>query len=84
MWSSFTQMRIFTLNTINTRSDAVDLSTIILRLQDMGAKVIGVDMLLDFKSAYGEDPTLADALADAGNILLVSQAQIEGDEYRGG
>lgn len=61
----------------------VDLSTIILRLEAMGAKVIGVDMLLDFKSAYGEDPTLEDALVEAGNVLLVSQAEIEGDEYVG-
>ncbi|HAK52138.1 MAG TPA: adenylate/guanylate cyclase domain-containing protein [Gammaproteobacteria bacterium] len=61
----------------------VDLSTIILHLKDMGAKVIGVDMLLDFKSAYGEDPTLADALEEAGNVLLVSQGQIEGDDYLG-
>jgi hypothetical protein len=27
----------------------------------MGASVIGVDMLLDFNSAYNEDPTLFDA-----------------------
>lgn len=61
----------------------VDLSTLILRLNEMGAKVIGVDMLLDFKSAYGEDPTLVDALATAGNFLMVSQADISGGEYLG-
>jgi len=61
----------------------VDLSTIVVRLAAMGASVVGVDMLLDYNSAYGEDPTLEDALIEAGNVLLVSQAQIEGEEYRG-
>ncbi len=60
-----------------------DLSTVIVRLKEMGAAVIGVDMLLDFNSAYGEDPTLAAALEEAGNVLLVSQARIEGDEFLG-
>ena len=60
-----------------------DLSTIILRLREMGASVVAVDMLLDFNSAYGEDPTLEDALSEAGNVLLVSQAEIEKGEYLG-
>ena len=60
-----------------------DLSTIILRLNDMGASVVAIDMLLDFNSAYGEDPTLEDALAETGNVLLVSQAEIEKGEYLG-
>jgi adenylate cyclase len=59
-----------------------DLSTIILSLKDMGASVIAVDMLLDFNSAYGEDPTLENALEEAGNVLMVSQAEIEEGEYR--
>jgi len=61
----------------------VDLSTLVVRLKAMGASVIGVDMLLDFNSAYGEDPTLEDAFLEAGNVLLVSQAKIEGDRYEG-
>lgn len=61
----------------------VDLSTIIVRLAEMGAAVIGVDMLLDFNSAYGEDPTLEDALKEAGNVVLVSQAQFEDDVFVG-
>ncbi|MDC0068183.1 adenylate/guanylate cyclase domain-containing protein [Gammaproteobacteria bacterium] len=60
-----------------------DLSTIILRLKDMGASVIAVDMLLDFNSAYGEDQTLEDALRKAGNVLMVSQAEIEEGQYLG-
>ncbi len=62
----------------------VDLSTIIVRLKEMGASVIGVDMLLDFNSAYGEDPTLQDALEEAGNVLLVSAAEIDDSgEFKG-
>lgn len=59
----------------------VDLATIIERLKYMGASVIAVDMLLDFNSAYGEDPTLELAFEEAGNVQLVSQAQIVGDEF---
>ncbi len=58
-----------------------DLSTLVLSLKEMGASVIAIDMLLDFNSAYGEDPTLADALEEAGNVLMVSQAEIEDGEY---
>ena len=60
-----------------------DLATIILRLKDLGASVVAIDMLLDFNSAYGEDQILEDALAEAGNVLLVSQAEIEGGQYLG-
>ena len=60
-----------------------DLSTIIDRLAQMGAAVIVVDMLLDFNSAYGEDLTLEIALQDAANVLMVSQAQLEGDDFIG-
>lgn len=59
----------------------VDLSTIVVDLKKMGAKVIAVDLLLDFKSAYGEDPSLEDAFKEAGNVLLVSQAVFEEEEY---
>ena len=61
----------------------VDLSTIIVRLAAMGASVIGVDMLLDFNSAYGEDPSLENALLEAGNVLLVSQGEIADEDYYG-
>ena len=60
-----------------------DLSTIILRLKNMGASVVAVDMLLDFNSAYGEDPTLEAALEEAGNVLMVSQAEITDGQYLG-
>ncbi|XOV89378.1 MAG: CHASE2 domain-containing protein [Pseudomonadota bacterium] len=61
----------------------VDLAEIIRRLSRMGAAVIGVDILLDFNSAYGEDPALAEALVEAGNVVLVSQAVIEDGRYQG-
>ncbi len=54
-----------------------DLSKLLDNLFRMGATVIGVDMLLDFKSAYGEDPPMELALKEAGNILLVSQAEFD-------
>ena len=59
----------------------VDLSTIVQRLGEMGAAVIAVDMLLDFNSSYGEDPTLELAFEGAGNVQMVSQAQFEGTEF---
>ena len=49
--------RSFIPNTICT-SRRTDLAKIIDRLKQMGSSVIGVDMLLDFRSAYGEDPVL--------------------------
>ena len=60
-----------------------DLGTLILRLKAMGAAVIGVDMLLDSPSAYGEDPALAGAMASAGNVLLVSQAEFKDAVFQG-
>ncbi|MBO7007808.1 MAG: CHASE2 domain-containing protein, partial [Pseudomonadales bacterium] len=61
-----------------------DLALLITRLSEMGAAVIGVDMLLDFNSAYGEDPELENALEEAGNVLMVSQAQISDEgEFQG-
>jgi adenylate cyclase len=61
----------------------VDLAKIVNRLAWMDAKVIGVDMLLDFNSAYDEDPSLEVAFEEAGNVLLVSQAEIGSDGYQG-
>ena len=60
-----------------------DLGKIIERLAAMGAKVIGVDILMDFNSAYGEDPALEKALQSAGNVVLVSQAQFDGSKFTG-
>lgn len=59
-----------------------DIGAIVTNLKDLGAKVIAIDMLMDFPSSYGEDPALAKALADAGNTLLVAQAQFEHGQFR--
>lgn len=58
-----------------------DIGAIVTNLKDLGAKVIAIDMLMDFPSSYGEDPVLARALTDAGNTLLVAQAQFDHDRF---
>jgi adenylate cyclase len=60
-----------------------DIGAIVSNLKELGAKVIAVDMLMDFPSSYGEDPALAKALSQAGNTLLVAQAQIRDGRYAG-
>ena len=52
-----------------------DIAALIRNLKDLGAKVVAVDLLMDFPSSYGEDPVLAEALRHAGNALLVAQAE---------
>ena len=49
----------------------MDLAAIVDRLATLGAKVIGVDMLLDFKSAYGEDESDAFAEQECAACLRV-------------
>ncbi|MEI7781884.1 MAG: adenylate/guanylate cyclase domain-containing protein, partial [Planctomycetota bacterium] len=58
-----------------------DIGAIVTNLKSLGARVIAVDMLMDFPSSYGEDPALARALGDAGNTLLASQAEFRGGEF---
>ncbi|MBF0187827.1 MAG: adenylate/guanylate cyclase domain-containing protein [Magnetococcales bacterium] len=53
-----------------------DLATLVDNLKLLGAKVIALDILMDFPSSYGEDPVLSTSLEKAGNTLLVSQAHI--------
>lgn len=59
-----------------------DIGKIVENLNALGAKVIGLDLLMDFPSSYGEDPTLAKNLRDAGNTLVVSQAVIKNGEFQ--
>ncbi len=56
----------------------VDYGKIIENLNFLGAKVIMVDFLFEFKSSYGEDPLLAKYLAEAGNTIFVKQIQQTG------
>jgi len=58
------------------RSDIAKLTTLIKKL---GAKVIALDMLMDFPNGYGEDPILAEALESAGNTIVVAQLEFDGD-----
>lgn len=58
-----------------------DLATIVQRLSDLGARVIGIDMLLDFNSAYGEDPILEQTFANSDNLVLVSQAVFRDGQF---
>lgn len=60
-----------------------DIARIATQLDGMGAKVIALDVLMDFPSSYGEDPETAEALATTGKSLLVSQAQIVDGEFKG-
>ncbi len=54
-----------------------DIGTIVRNVRALGARVAVVDMLMDFPSSYGEDPILAAALREAGNVLLVSQGEVK-------
>ncbi|MEO5365508.1 MAG: adenylate/guanylate cyclase domain-containing protein [Magnetococcus sp. WYHC-3] len=59
-----------------------DLGRIVTNLKTLGAKVIALDILMDFPNSYGDDPDLAAALKDAGNTLLVSQAEFKNGTYQ--
>lgn len=55
-----------------------DLAKIIQNLDDLGARVICVDLLMDLPDAYGEDYLLAKALGKS-NSILASQALFNND-----
>ena len=58
-----------------------DLGKISKILSDLGARVVALDFLMDFRSSYGEDEPTAAMLADAGNVLLVSYANFEDGRF---
>jgi CHASE2 domain-containing sensor protein len=58
-----------------------DLGKIALRLSQFGAKVVALDFLMDFRSSYDEDPPTAAMFAEAGNVLLVSFANFDGEKF---
>ena len=60
-----------------------DIAHIVANLRQLGAKVVGVDLLFDFPSSYGEDPAAAATLRSAGNVVVVSQGVIEGGKLQG-
>ena len=58
-----------------------DIGAIVTNLKALGARVVAVDMLMDFPSSYDEDPSLAKALKEAGNTLLVAQAEFREGKF---
>lgn len=60
-----------------------DLGKIAETLSGFGARVVALDFLMDFRSSYGEDEPTAEMLTSAGNVLLVSYANFEGDRFTG-
>ena len=60
-----------------------DLGRIAEILSGFGARVVGLDFLMDFKSSYGEDEPTAEMLRSAGNVLLVSYANFEDEKFAG-
>ena len=58
-----------------------DIGAIVTNLKALGARVIAVDMLMDFPSSYNEDPALAKALSDAGNTVLVAQGEFHDGHF---
>ena len=57
----------------------VDIARLITNIKKLGAKVIAIDMLMDFPNGYDEDPILAEALENAGNTMVVAQLEFGGD-----
>ena len=60
-----------------------DLGKIAQILSGFGARVVGLDFLMDFKSSYGEDEPTAEMLTRAGNVLLVSYANFDDGQFTG-
>lgn len=58
-----------------------DIGAIVTNLKALGARVVAVDMLMDFPSSYNEDPALSKALAEAGNTLLVAQGEFRDGKF---
>ncbi|MEO5375382.1 MAG: adenylate/guanylate cyclase domain-containing protein [Alphaproteobacteria bacterium] len=59
-----------------------DIGRIVENLATLGARIVAIDVLMDFPSSYGEDPVLAGALRRSGNTLLVAQADIKDGRAR--
>lgn len=60
-----------------------DLGRIASTLSSLGARVVVLDFLMDFRSSYGEDEPTARMFAEAGNVLLVSYANFEDGRFAG-
>ncbi len=58
-----------------------DIGRIAENVKALGAKVVAVDVLMDFPSSYGEDPPTAESLKAAGKVLLVAQAEFRDGKF---
>ena len=59
-----------------------DIGKMAANLAVLGAKVVMVDILFDFKSSYGEDPKIAQHLKNAGNTIVVSIVAFEEGKFK--
>lgn len=58
-----------------------DLGKISLILSSLGAKVVAQDSLMEYRSSYDEDGPTAAMFAEAGNVLLASRADFDGEQF---
>ncbi|MEE4384732.1 MAG: serine/threonine-protein kinase, partial [Pseudomonadales bacterium] len=59
-----------------------DYGVLAANLAELGAKVVAIDALFDYPNSYGEDPRTAELFETAGNVVLVSKADIDADGRR--
>ena len=59
-----------------------DYGVLAANLARLGAKVVAIDALFDYPNSYGEDPRTARLFEQAGNVVLVSKADIDADGRR--
>ena len=87
---TFSQNQIVLVNTDEQFYDAyggfplrrADYGVLAANLSKLGAKVVAIDALFDYPNSYGEDPRTAALFEAAGNVLLVSKADIDADGRR--
>jgi CHASE2 domain-containing sensor protein/predicted Ser/Thr protein kinase len=88
--TSFPQDKILFVNTDDKFYDDYggfplrrkDYGLLARNLKQLGAKVVAIDVLLDYRNSYGDDPEAAALFREAGNVLLVSTADIDSDGRR--
>ncbi|MBF0108879.1 MAG: CHASE2 domain-containing protein [Magnetococcales bacterium] len=58
-----------------------DIGKIAENMKTLGARVVAIDLLMDFPSSYNEDTPTAASLKKAAPVLLVSQADIHDGQF---
>ena len=59
-----------------------DIGQIVTNLKELGAKVIALDMLIDFPNSYGDDPILAEHLENAENTMAAARIQFKDGQFQ--